>query len=65
MKEVLEFIGNDDNGLLGYMKNVERSSGSTAEQVREQNAMIALLEDRVDQLIRNLAEVKKTLHNVT
>jgi len=59
IKEVLEFLGDGDNGLLGYVRNVERSSRSTGNQVRQQNTMIALLIDRVDDLIRSSAEAEK------
>jgi len=30
VKDVLEFIGDGENGFLGYIRNVERSTGSTA-----------------------------------
>lgn len=65
LQQLLEFLGDGDNGLLGYVRNVERACGSTSQEVHEQNITMSVLRKRIDDLVKSSAEVDKRWHTAT
>jgi len=63
IQQLLEFFGDGKNGLLKYIKNVERACGSTSEQVQQQNVTTSFLRDHIDDLVKSYTEADKKWHS--
>lgn len=51
LKELLEFVGDGEQGLFGYVKHLESVSGSSSSVLREREQEISLLRERINELI--------------
>jgi len=53
LPDFLEFIGDKEMGLLRYIKNLQNTSGSTSELLREKDTEIKILQARIDDLMES------------
>lgn len=53
LPDFLEFVGEGERGLLGYVKNLHNSSGSTSLLVQHKDIEISVLQARIDDLLQS------------